>query len=213
MSTPSVCRPAHVPSEEGKVTLDNEGTKEIPVVIPYIKGFSEQTRQAFGKYVIAIYFKPTNTLQLLVKPKDLVSKEKVVGPVYKIKCEECEVTYVGEMERSLKSRFNKYWRLSSTTSEVSKHMHLEQPMHSMELGNNEIVTTESRWFERGVKEAIYERANPSLNRYGRRYNLTPVWDIIKKGVKADRPRRGVWGWGVITIIIHNILNNIGGTTD
>ena len=41
---------------------------------------------AFGKYGIPIYFKPTNTLrQLLVKPKDPVNKENVVGPVYKIK--------------------------------------------------------------------------------------------------------------------------------
>ena len=56
----------------------------------------------------------------------------------------------------------------------------------------EVLTTEPRWFERGVKEAIYIRAlNPSLNRDGGRYNLPPVWDnIIKKRVKADRPRRG-----------------------
>ena len=90
-----------------------------------------------------------------MKPKDPVSKENVVGPVYKIKCEECEAMYVGEMERSLKSRFNEHRRPSSTTSEVSKHIHIEYPEHSVELENTEILTTESRWFERGVKEAIY----------------------------------------------------------
>ena len=65
----------------------------------------------------------------------------------------------------------------------------------MELDNTEILTTEPRWFERGVKEAIYIRAlNPSLNRDEGRYNLPPVWDnIIKKRVKAVRPRR--WGGG------------------
>ena len=37
----------------------------------------------------------------------------------------------------------------------------------MELENTEILMTESRWFERGVKEAIYIRAlNSSLNRDG-----------------------------------------------
>ena len=30
--------------------------------------------------------------------KKYISKEKVEGPVYEIKCEECEVTYVGDME-------------------------------------------------------------------------------------------------------------------
>ena len=115
----------------------------------------------------------------------------MVGPVYKIKCEECEATCVGEMERSLKSRFNEHRRPRSTTSEVSKCIHIEHPEHSVELENTEILTTESRWFERGVKEAIYVRAlNPSLNRDGGRYNLPPVWDnIIKKRVKTDRPRR------------------------
>ena len=118
----------------------------------------------------------------------------MVGPVYKVKCEDCEATYVGETERSLKSRFNEHLRPSSTTSEVSKHIHLEQPEHSVELENTEILTTESRWFERGVKEAIYIRAlNPSLNRDSGRYKLPQVWDnIIKKRVKTDRPRRG-WG--------------------
>ena len=180
-------------SEEAQVTLDKEKAKKIPVVIPYIKGFSEQIRRVFGRYGTPTYFKSTNTLrQLLVKPKDPVSKANVVEPVYKIKSEECEATYIGKTERSLKSRFNEHRRPSSTTSEVSKHIHIEYPEHSVELENTKILTTESRWFERGVKEAIYIRAlNPSLNRDGGRYNLPPVWDnIIKKRVKADRLRRG-----------------------
>ena len=68
----------------------------------------------------------------------------------------------------------------------------EHPEHSVELENTEILVTESRCFERGVKEAIYIRAlNPSLNRDGGRYNLPPVWDnIIKKRVKADGQGEG-----------------------
>ena len=72
----------------------------------------------------------------------------------------------------------------------------------MELENTEILTTESRWFERGVKEAVSIRAlNPILNRDGGRYNFSPVWDnIIKKRVKANRPRRG--GGGIVSVITH-----------
>ena len=63
-------------------TSVKERSKKIPVVIPHVKGFSEQMRLVFGKYGIPTYFKPTNTLpQLFVKPKDSVSKENVVGPV------------------------------------------------------------------------------------------------------------------------------------
>ena len=157
-------------------TSMKEKSKKIPVVIPYVKGFSEQMRRVYGKYGIPTYFKKTNTLrQLLVKPKDPLSKENVVGPVYKIKCEEYDAVYVGKTERSLKARFSEHRRPSSTTSEVSKHIHVDHPQHSVELDNTEVLTTEPRWFERGVKEAIYIRAlNPSLNRDGGRYNLPLV---------------------------------------
>ena len=61
--------------EPVKEISDKERNKKIPVVIPYIKGFSEQIRQVLGRYGIPTYFKPTNTLcQLLVKPKDPVDK-------------------------------------------------------------------------------------------------------------------------------------------
>ena len=113
-----------------------------------------------------------------------------------------DATYVGKTERLLKARFSEHRRPSSTTSEVEKHIHTDQPEHTVELDNTEILTTEPRWFERGVKEAIYIRAlNPSLNRNGGRYNLPPVWDnIIQKRVKAERRRRG----GLVTIVTHNV---------
>ena len=49
------------------------------------------------------------------------------------------------------------------------------------MERTKILAVEPRWFERGVKEAIYIRANkPSLNRDGGRYNLPPVWNNIVK---------------------------------
>ena len=90
-------------SEETMETWVKDRSKKIPVMIPYLKGFLEQMGRVLGKYGIPTYFKPANTLwQLLVKLKDPVSKENVVGPVCKIKCEECDAVYVSETERSLK---------------------------------------------------------------------------------------------------------------
>ena len=99
------------------ITGAKKEDKKRPAIIPYIRGFSEELKPTFGGYGIPTYFKPTNTLrQLLVHPKDPVGKDKVVGLVYKISCEECEATYVGETERSLKARFGEHKRPSSTTS-------------------------------------------------------------------------------------------------
>ena len=67
---------------EVKATTYKERNKKLPVGIPYIKLFGEQTRRVLGKYMYGIptYFKLTSMLQqLLVKPKDPVSKENMVG--------------------------------------------------------------------------------------------------------------------------------------
>ena len=162
--------------EEEAITVTTGAKREDKkrlMIIPYIRGFAEELKRTFGRYGIPMYFKPTNTLhQLLVHPKDPVGKDKVVGPVYKISCEECEATYVGETERSLKARFGEHRRPSSTTSEVSKHIHTDSPDHTITLDNTKILAVEHKWFERGVKEAIHIRAlKPSLNRDGGRYNL------------------------------------------
>ena len=159
-----------------------EKRKKGPVVIPYIRGFSEELKRIFGGFGVPMYFKPSNTLrQLLVHPKDPVGKDKVVGPVYKISCEDYEATYVGETERSLKARFGEHRRPSSTTSEVSRHVHSDNPNHNITLENTKILSVEHKWFEREVKEAIHIRAlNPSLNRDGGRYNLPPIWNNIIK---------------------------------
>ena len=88
-----------------------EEREKRPVIIPYIRGFAEELKRIFSGFRVPTYFKPSNTLQqLLVHPKDPVGKDKVVGPVYKISCEECEATYVGETERSLKARFGEHRR-------------------------------------------------------------------------------------------------------
>ena len=126
--------------------------------------------------------------QLLVHPKDPVGKDKVVGSVYHIKCEDCGASYVGETERSLKARFGEHRRPSSTTSEVSKHIHTDSSSHNILLENTKILAVESNWFERGVKEAIHIRAlKPSLNRDGGRYNLSSIWNnIIRKRLTDNR---------------------------
>ena len=163
------------------------------VSIQYCKGLSETLKRIFHAYGIQTFFKPTNTLRnQLVSPKDKPKKEEVMGPVYKITCEGedrgCSETYIGETERSLKARFLEHRRPSSvSSSEVSQHIHVESPGHQVSLDNVRVLTTEPRYFERGVKEAIYIRAHqPSLNRDGGRYKLPGVYtNTIRSRVRTD----------------------------
>ena len=95
-----------------KTNNDSDNKSKGQVVIPYIKGTSEALRRIYGKYGIRTYFKPTHTLrQLLVSPKDKTEKKDTEGPVYRIPCQgqttrgQCKDSYIGETERSLKTRF------------------------------------------------------------------------------------------------------------
>ena len=93
-----------------------EERKTRPVVIPYIRCFSEELKRTFCGFRVLMYFKSSNTLQqLLVHPKDPVRKDKVVGPVYTIRCEECEATNVDESKSSLKTRSVQYTYYNSLT--------------------------------------------------------------------------------------------------
>ena len=106
---------------------------------PVHQGILQRDKKIFVGFGVLTYFKPSNTRrQLLVHPKDLVGKDKVVGPVYKISCEECEATYVGEIEQSLMA--------SSTTSKVSKHIctiRFRKPNHKITLENTKIFSVEN----------------------------------------------------------------------
>ena len=56
-------------------------------------------------------------------------------------CEECEAVYVGETKRSLRARFTEQHQISSATSEVVKHIHVDHPQNSLELENTETLMT------------------------------------------------------------------------
>ena len=115
---------------------------------------------------------------------------------------------IGETERSLKARFLEHRRPSSTSSEVSQHIHIESPGHYIDLEKVKILDREQRWFERGVKEAIYIRINqPTLNKDGGRYKLPNAYDPVltslpkvnnsrELGHSADESCSGNWKFQV-----------------
>ena len=95
-------------------------------------------------------------------------------------------------------------RPSSTSSEVSDYIHIEYPGHHIEFVEVKILDREPHWFKRGVKEAIYIKADkPTLNNDGGRYKLpgayesilrssvpkVTTWDIL---ILDDEKRRIVW---------------------
>jgi len=80
-------------------------TNATPVTtatIPYIKGISETIARILQPYNIRVAHKPITTLrQLLTNVKDKDGPSDRQGAVYKIKCCDCQATYIGETGRNL----------------------------------------------------------------------------------------------------------------
>ena len=82
-------------------------TQERPVnfaSIPYVRGASDRVRRTLRKFNIRTAFKPCQTLSQIKKPKDRPQDHQRRGIVYKVRCNDCAFTYIGESKRSWSSR-------------------------------------------------------------------------------------------------------------
>ena len=69
------------------------------VVIPYIKGLSEQYRHTLAKYKVRVFFKGSSTIKsLLIHPEDPIPDAQKSNIIYHWKCP----ANIGETNRSLK---------------------------------------------------------------------------------------------------------------
>ena len=140
--------------EKSNANKDSTTPSKGQIVLPYVKGVSDALQRNFNSFGIrVISFKPTRTLrQCLVALKD--KTEDITGPMYKIPCQGkttkgvCQDSYIGETERSLRTIFLEHRRPSSTSSEVSQHIHIESPGHHVDLENVEVLDREPRYFEK-----------------------------------------------------------------
>ena len=165
-------------------------TRSFNTTIPYVSDLSEKIRRIYRKYKLPVSFKPGNTLrQRLVHPKDKVPKDKKNNVVYGIQCKSngCQELYIGETKQPLAKRMYQHRRASTSCGDSAVYTHLNNNNHSFENKDVVILDKESRWFERGVKEALYvKREEPSLNRGGGlRHNLAGAYNSAIKKI----PRR------------------------
>ena len=65
------------------------------------------------------------------------------------------------------------------SSKVSQHILIESPGHHIDLENVKILDREPRWFDKGVKDAIYIYINqPTLKKDGGWYKLPNAYDPV-----------------------------------
>ena len=144
-------------------------------------------------YGISTSFKPINILKL-VHVKDKQAKDKQSNVVYGLICAEkdCKKSYVGETKQSLRARVNQHRRPSSSEAQNSAvYTHIKNSGHIFNPEEVVVLDKEERWFEGGVREAIWERVEQlSLNKKGgaRGTTFSPV-TCVGPRTAEDIPRR------------------------
>ena len=75
---------------------------DTPVVIPYVKGISEEYARIYKIYGAQTVIRPCQTIRnLVVHPKEKLNKEVTSECVYSNPCKSCDKIYVGETGRNL----------------------------------------------------------------------------------------------------------------
>ena len=166
------------------------GRPPTRITIPYVEGLSDRLRKTFKQFNIQASGKPANLLRhKLGSVKDKTPQEKRSHLVYGLKCPAggCDKTYVGETQQALKKRASQHRKPTSGDQYNSAiFTHLQESGHSFKDSDFVILDREDKWFERGVKEALFERIEkPSLNKAGGlRFNLSHTWDRALRGIPS-----------------------------
>ncbi|XP_072041200.1 uncharacterized protein [Amphiura filiformis] len=162
------------------------------ITLPYVQGVSEAINRKIRQAGVTVHSKPANTIRsMLVSPKDKPQKLERTGSIYQIKCGDCPSTYVGESERALSKRISEHKRESSPVG-----AHMKSHKHSFDPKEVNILDTEQRWYQRGVKESIYIATNnPDLNqdrgRHRGRHHLPKTYGRLlesHRSISQDRSR-------------------------
>ena len=112
-------------------------------VIPFVQGVSDRVKRVLKQNNIKTVFKPMTTLaSIFKKPKDRPPEDRVTGIVYKVECNDCTFSYVGESKRCWASRSVEHVpaRAASKTSAIRHHAettdHNIHPRHGRILEMN-----------------------------------------------------------------------------
>ena len=91
------------------------------MTIPCVKRTSETIARILQPYSIRVAHKPITTLRLLLtKGKDKDEPNRRQGAVYKIKCCDCQATYIGDTGRNLNVRLTQHKR-ATRNGDINNH--------------------------------------------------------------------------------------------
>ena len=91
--------------------VDPATTSRNYAVLPYIKGLTEPLTRVLRNFDIRVFSKPVKTIQQeFPSPKDRPTSDKQTSVIYKIDCQDCQWSYIGESGRCFETRRKEHIR-------------------------------------------------------------------------------------------------------
>lgn len=152
------------------------------IVIPFIKGVSENLSQNLKNLGFDTVFSIPRKLNCLIKKcKDRLPCVKQTEIVYKLNCEQCNASYIGQTKRHLQTRINEHRRdikkQSDFISVVSKHR--ISLSHEFNWDSPDILHRESNTRKREIAEMFFIRRHKNtINLQSDTEKLTAVYDKV-----------------------------------
>ena len=128
---------------------------------------SETIARILQPYDIRVAHKPIITLRhVLINVKDKYQPHERQGVVCRIKCTDCQATYIGETGRSLKTRLTEH-KWATENRDISNHIseHHRLTKHKIDWDSVEYVTYSTNYHQRLTLESWYTNSGQEpLNR-------------------------------------------------
>jgi hypothetical protein len=136
---------------------DDEMAKKI-IVFPYIRKTSEKAAALIDRSKFIIGLRCINRIDNYIKVhKDKTDYMCKNNTVYKIECNNCNATYVGQTKRHLKTRINEH--MKNRTLDESRHSvvtsHMIEHNHSFKWQDATILDSEPNYKKRLISEMLH----------------------------------------------------------
>ena len=127
--------------KDHKINETNNPTTTTATIL-YVRGTSEIISRILRPYNIRVAHRPITTLRnLLTNVKDKEHPRDRQGAIYKIKCADCQATYIGETGRNLNTRLTEHKRATKNgdrTNHIAEHH--RQTKHNIDWDSAACIT-------------------------------------------------------------------------
>jgi hypothetical protein len=163
--------------------------------VPYHPRAKRLYRILEKQFGFFIAYKKTTTLgDLLLRKGRGIAQQHQRELVYKIQCLQCDVAYVGQTRKSIKTRNAQHKGLcrpalkqkilKSSKKDNGLALHVHQTGHAFDFENTEIITRESDYWRRLILEGIEIKFTKNLANLQLGYEIDDIWAPILQSTIA-----------------------------